>query len=117
MKKMYLFLLGFCFALMMPSVQAGSAGTATLANLGIEETTSAPSLDKKELRKQVRALRKASKDDSDVLEIVAALVIPPLGVYLHEGDINNKFWIDLVLCLLFWFPGVVYALLVVLDVV
>ena len=31
------------------------------------------------------------------------------------GEINNKFWIALVLTLLFFVPGVIYALIVVLG--
>jgi uncharacterized membrane protein YqaE (UPF0057 family) len=35
-------------------------------------------------------------------------------VFLHEG-INNRFWISLLLTILFFIPGVIYALLVVTD--
>jgi len=41
--------------------------------------------------------------------------LPPLAVYLHEGVINSKFWISLLLTLLFWLPGVIYALIVILG--
>jgi uncharacterized membrane protein YqaE (UPF0057 family) len=36
-------------------------------------------------------------------------------VYLHQGEINNKFWISLLLTLLFFLPGVIYALIVILG--
>ncbi|NCU03665.1 MAG: YqaE/Pmp3 family membrane protein [Chitinophagaceae bacterium] len=55
-------------------------------------------------------------DDRTILLVVLAILLPPLAVYLHQGEINNKFWISLVLTLLFWAPGVLYALLVVLGV-
>ncbi|MBM3432010.1 MAG: YqaE/Pmp3 family membrane protein [Bacteroidetes bacterium] len=42
---------------------------------------------------------------------------PPLAVYLHQGEINSKFWISLLLTLLKWVPGVVYALLVIFGMV
>jgi uncharacterized membrane protein YqaE (UPF0057 family) len=42
-------------------------------------------------------------------------LLPPLAVYLHQGVINTKFWISILLTLCFWIPGVIYALLVVLD--
>lgn len=76
----------------------------------------------KEVKKQIN-LFKANKakgmeaDDRTILLVVLAILLPPLAVYLHEGAINSKFWISLVLTLLFWVPGVIYALLVVFDVV
>lgn len=51
-----------------------------------------------------------------VLLVLLAILIPPLAVFLVDG-IGNKFWISLILTLLFWVPGVVYALLVVFGVV
>ncbi len=75
-----------------------------------------------EVKKQLKLL-KANKaqgkkgDDQQVLEIVLAILLPPVAVYLHEDAINTKFWISLVLTLLFWIPGVIYALLVVLDAI
>jgi len=48
-----------------------------------------------------------------VLLIILAILLPPLAVYLHQGEINSKFWISLLLTLLFFIPGVIYALLVV----
>ena len=49
-----------------------------------------------------------------ILLAILAILLPPLAVYLHEGEINNKFWLDLLLTLLFFLPGVIYALIVVL---
>lgn len=67
--------------------------------------------------KEVKAAKRAGKapDDNTVLLVILALLLPPLAVYLHEGEINSKFWIDLVLTLLFFIPGVIYALIVVLG--
>jgi uncharacterized membrane protein YqaE (UPF0057 family) len=50
---------------------------------------------------------------SFALIVVCAIFIPPLGVALMYG-INNYFWIDLILTLLFFFPGMIFALIVVL---
>lgn len=52
-----------------------------------------------------------------VVLVIVTILIPPLGVYLHQGEINSKFWISLVLTLLFYLPGLVYSLLVIFDVV
>jgi uncharacterized membrane protein YqaE (UPF0057 family) len=57
----------------------------------------------------------AEKTTDKTLLIVLAILIPPLAVYLHQGEINSKFWISLVLSLLFWLPGMIYALLVVTE--
>ncbi|MEO5572391.1 MAG: YqaE/Pmp3 family membrane protein [Bacteroidia bacterium] len=44
--------------------------------------------------------------------MVLCILLPPLAVGLKYG-IVDKFWISLLLTLLFWIPGVIYALLVV----
>ncbi|MEJ7736513.1 MAG: YqaE/Pmp3 family membrane protein [Chitinophagaceae bacterium] len=71
--------------------------------------------------KQYKADKKAGKAEdpqvSTVLLVILAIILPPLAVYLHQGEINNKFWISLVLTLLFFVPGVIYALLVVLNAI
>jgi uncharacterized membrane protein YqaE (UPF0057 family) len=67
--------------------------------------------------KELKALKKskAAPIGSTALQVICAILIPPLGVYLHEGEINSKFWIDLLLTLLFYVPGLVYALIVILG--
>ena len=50
-----------------------------------------------------------------ILLVILALILPPLAVYLHEGVINGKFWLNLILTLLFFIPGVIHALIVVLS--
>ncbi len=53
--------------------------------------------------------------ENELVIILLTVLLPPLGVYLHQGEINNKFWITLVLWLLFYFPGLIYGLIVVLG--
>ena len=48
-----------------------------------------------------------------VIEIIAALLLPPLAVFLRQG-IGPAFWIAILITLLFWVPGIVFALVVVL---
>ena len=71
----------------------------------------------KKMFKQYKADKKAGKEaETDtVLLAILAILLPPLAVYLKEGVINSKFWISLILTLIFWIPGVIYALLVVFD--
>jgi uncharacterized membrane protein YqaE (UPF0057 family) len=46
------------------------------------------------------------------LLIVLCILLPPLAVFLKFGVVD-KFWISILLTLLFWLPGVIYALIVV----
>ena len=49
-----------------------------------------------------------------VVRIVAAILLPPLGVFLARG-LGSSFWLSCLLTLLAWLPGVVFALYVVLT--
>ncbi len=51
---------------------------------------------------------------NQLLSAIIAIFIPPLGVALYEGAITMNFWIDLILTLLFYLPGLIYALIVIL---
>lgn len=70
-------------------------------------------LEIKHLKQEKKAGRGAKVDQ--VVLIILAILLPPLAVYLHEGQVNSKFWISLLLWFLFILPGVIYALLVVTD--
>ncbi len=53
-------------------------------------------------------------DDVDlVLIIILCFLLPPLAVYLSEG-LTTNFWIDLILTLLLFIPGIIFALIVCL---
>lgn len=73
----------------------------------------------KDAKKLLKEYKKQKKNGGDVktdeiLLAILCVLLPPLAVYLHQGkEANNKFWLSLVLTLLFWVPGVIYALLVV----
>jgi uncharacterized membrane protein YqaE (UPF0057 family) len=75
--------------------------------------------------KEYKAKKNAGDEPStnQLLMIILAILLPPLAVYLHEGEVNTKFWISLILTLLvifsffLWIIPVLYALLVVLDVI
>jgi uncharacterized membrane protein YqaE (UPF0057 family) len=70
----------------------------------------------KEVKKEIKKHKQnQGADETTLLYVILAILLPPLAVYLHQGEINTKFWISLILSLIFWIPGVVYALLVVLD--
>ena len=67
---------------------------------------------KKELRKLKKQKRAAS--DNTILLAILAVLLPPAAVYLYEDGITNRFWISLLLTLLFFVPGLIYTLVVIL---
>jgi uncharacterized membrane protein YqaE (UPF0057 family) len=69
----------------------------------------------KEYRAEKRSGSKSKRETDQLLLVILCILLPPLAVYLKEDEINSKFWISLLLTLLFWLPGVIYALLVVFD--
>ncbi|WP_439506654.1 YqaE/Pmp3 family membrane protein [Sediminibacterium sp.] len=79
-------------------------------------------VDRKAKLKEVKSLMKeykanktsASPSNDKVLLAILAILLPPLAVYLHEGTTNTTFWISVLLTLLFWIPGVIFALITVL---
>lgn len=74
----------------------------------------------KDAKKEIKNFKKQKRNSGDadtntLLLVILAILLPPLAVYLHQGEINTKFWISLILTLLFWLPGVIYALIVILG--
>ena len=48
----------------------------------------------------------------DLVRIIAAIFLPPLGVFLQVGLVKH-FWINIVLTLLGYIPGIVHAVWVI----
>ena len=54
--------------------------------------------------------------NNKIVEIILAIFIPPLAVYMHEGKIGQNFWIDLVLWIVLpGIGGIAYALYIILK--
>lgn len=51
-------------------------------------------------------------DTNKLLLVIIAILLPPVGVFLKAGA-GKDLLINIVLCLLFWFPGLLHALWVV----
>lgn len=132
MKKNILLFVFLCFTLMVsPTVNAlVPVNTEPVPHAMVDKAVKDfNDLSKKERKQRLKEVKKqlnlfkANKakgmetDDRTILLVILAIILPPLAVYLHENAINTKFWISLLLTLLFWVPGVIYALLVVFDVV
>ncbi|MFO7983196.1 MAG: YqaE/Pmp3 family membrane protein [Desulfuromonadales bacterium] len=48
----------------------------------------------------------------ELIKIIFAIILPPLGVFLQVG-IGKHFWINILLTLLGYIPGIVHAIWVV----
>ncbi|GHA59790.1 YqaE/Pmp3 family membrane protein [Pontibacter akesuensis] len=72
--------------------------------------------EKKALKKDMREVMRQSGGGANIVEIILAILLPPLAVFLHDG-IGTSFWINIILTLLFVLPGIIHALLVVTDTI
>lgn len=106
----------------------------TAEKTAVEE---APAMTKRQLRQQKRQERRAERkakrakrkaawqaikgwwknraSDDLLLIIIITILLPPLGMYLFEGDFTDRVLISLLLWLLFYLPGLIYTLIVILD--
>ena len=50
----------------------------------------------------------------DIVRILCAIFLPPLGVFLQVG-IGLQFWVNVLLTLLGYIPGIVHALYIILS--
>ncbi|MDB5969553.1 MAG: YqaE/Pmp3 family rane protein [Hydrocarboniphaga sp.] len=50
----------------------------------------------------------------DVIRIIFSILLPPLGVFLQVG-IGAQFWINILLTLLGYIPGVIHAIYIILT--
>ena len=50
----------------------------------------------------------------DVIRILLAIVLPPVGVFLQVG-FGLHFWLNILLTLLGYLPGIVHAVYIILT--
>jgi uncharacterized membrane protein YqaE (UPF0057 family) len=48
----------------------------------------------------------------DIIRIIAAILLPPLGVFLQVG-LGKAFWINILLTLLGFLPGIIHAIWII----
>jgi uncharacterized membrane protein YqaE (UPF0057 family) len=48
----------------------------------------------------------------DIIRILLAILLPPLGVFLQVG-IGLHFWINILLTLLGYIPGIIHAVYII----
>ena len=51
----------------------------------------------------------------DILRIVLAIILPPLGVFMQVG-LTKHVWINIVLTILGYVPGLVHAVWVIVTI-
>lgn len=50
----------------------------------------------------------------DVLRVLIAILLPPLGVFMQVG-LGTQFWLNLLLTFLGYIPGIVHAVWIILK--
>ncbi len=53
-----------------------------------------------------------TKQERDFVQIILAILLPPLGVALATG-INKTFWINVLLTILGYLPGIIHAVYII----
>ncbi len=48
----------------------------------------------------------------DIVKIILAVILPPLGVFLEVG-FGKHFWINIILTLLGFIPGIIHAIYII----
>ena len=118
------------FALLAAPAQAAFVAKAAVETTTTSEsalknavTDSWSSLSRSERKSRIKsakeAIRNFSKADdistNTVLLVIIAILLPPLAVLLHEGKANSRFLLSILLWLLFYIPGLIYALYIILS--
>ncbi|HEY8894249.1 MAG TPA: YqaE/Pmp3 family membrane protein [Niastella sp.] len=107
-----------------PSPETIKSAVDEFSNLSKHEKKSRLKDVKKALKEYKKAKREGKSDDDArlILLVILAILLPPLAVFLKEEEFNYKTALALLLCLLaiisfvWWILPVLYALLVVFDV-
>jgi uncharacterized membrane protein YqaE (UPF0057 family) len=50
----------------------------------------------------------------DVIRILLSILLPPLGVFLQVG-IGLQFWLNILLTILGYIPGVIHAIYIIIT--
>jgi uncharacterized membrane protein YqaE (UPF0057 family) len=50
----------------------------------------------------------------DIIRILLAILLPPLGVFLQVG-LGLHFWVNILLTLLGYIPGIIHAIYIILK--
>jgi uncharacterized membrane protein YqaE (UPF0057 family) len=92
------------------AVEAGKTIESEWKNKSAKEKRTA----RKELKQALKAAKASASSGETVLLVILAILLPPLAMALYDG-ISSRFWISLLLWLLFILPGIIYTLVVILG--
>lgn len=56
----------------------------------------------------------STRNERDVLKILLAILLPPVGVLMEVG-LGMHFWINIVLTLFGYIPGIIHAVYIILT--
>lgn len=87
----------------------------SLENMSAKERRQLKREKRRAVREALRDHRKAQGTVSYGILIILAILLPPLSMYLYEGDFTDRFWLSLLLTVLGYLPGIVYTLYVLLS--
>lgn len=57
--------------------------------------------------------QKSKETRADVLRILLAILLPPLGVFMQVG-LGLHFWLNVLLTILGYIPGIIHAVWIIL---
>lgn len=57
-------------------------------------------------------INKSRASSMDIIKIIFAIILPPLGVFLEVG-ITGAFWLNILLTILGFIPGIIHAVWVI----
>ncbi len=69
----------------------------------------------KEAIKQMKDKNTTQDDAAFILLIILAVILPPVGMLVYEGELSARFWLSLLLTILGYLPGIIYTLYVILG--
>lgn len=93
-----------------------TATTETVLKNAVQDSWT--SLSRAERKSRIASAKDALKNMKDastntVLLVILAILLPPVAVLVHQGTFNTKVLIAILLWLLFYIPGLIYALIVI----
>jgi uncharacterized membrane protein YqaE (UPF0057 family) len=60
------------------------------------------------------AVDRPTATGGDVVRILLAILLPPLGVFLQVG-LGLQFWLNILLTILGYIPGIIHAVYIILS--
>jgi len=70
---------------------------------------------KEEIKQAIRDYKHGDISEDTLLLVIITILLPPVGMLLYEGEVNNRFWLSLLLTILFYLPGLIYTLIIILG--